>query len=110
MARAATPGRLTGRLAWRIATLVDTIDETPTARTLVFKVPGWPGHLAGQHVDVRLTADDGYRAERSYSLAAPPDGDEVRLTVQLVPDGEVSSYLVEGLSNGDAVELRGPVG
>lgn len=110
MARAAVPGRLTGRLAWRVATLVGTADETPTARTLAFRVPEWPGHLAGQHVDVRLTADDGYRAQRSYSLAAPADGDEVRLTVQLVPDGEVSSYLVEGLSIGDAVEIRGPVG
>ncbi|WP_238412828.1 FAD-binding oxidoreductase [Saccharothrix deserti] len=99
-----------GRLAWRVATLVGTTDETPTARTLVFRVPDWPGHLAGQHVDVRLTAEDGYRAQRSYSLAAPADGDEVRLTVQLVPDGEVSSYLVEGLSVGDPVEIRGPVG
>lgn len=106
MARTAVPGRLT----WRVATLVDTVDETPTTRTLVLKTPGWPGHLAGRHVDVRLTAEDGYRAQRSYSLAAPADGDLVRITVQRVPDGEVSPYLTEVLSAGDPVELRGPVG
>jgi ferredoxin-NADP reductase len=106
MARAAVSGRLT----WRVARLAETRPETATARTLVFDVPGWPGHLAGQHVDVRLTADDGYTAQRSYSLAAPADGDRLELTVQDVPDGEVSSYLTEGLSVGDPVEIRGPVG
>ncbi|MCO6006827.1 ferredoxin reductase [Actinoallomurus purpureus] len=106
MARAAVPGRL----SWRVARLTDTRAETATARTLVFDVPGWPGHLAGQHVDVRLTADDGYSTQRSYSIAAPADGDRVELTVQDVPDGEVSSYLTEGLSVGDPVEIRGPVG
>ncbi|WAL68462.1 ferredoxin reductase [Amycolatopsis cynarae] len=110
MARAAVPGRLSGGPVWRVATLAETIDEAPGARTLVFDVPGWPGHLAGQHVDVRLTAEDGYQAQRSYSLAAPADGDRVVLTVQKVPDGEVSPYLTEGLSPGDPVELRGPVG
>ncbi|GAA4637975.1 ferredoxin reductase [Actinoallomurus vinaceus] len=106
MARAAVPGRL----SWRVARLAEARAETATARTLVFDVPGWPGHLAGQHVDVRLTADDGYTAQRSYSLAAPADGAHVELTVQDVPDGEVSSYLTEGLSVGDPVEIRGPVG
>jgi ferredoxin-NADP reductase len=78
--------------------------------TLVFDVPEWPGHLAGQHVDVRLTAEDGYRAQRSYSIASAPDGDRVELTVQRVADGEVSPYLADVLEPGDQIELRGPVG
>lgn len=98
------------RLVWRVATLAGRRDETPTAQTLVFEVPQWPGHLAGQHVDVRLTAPDGYSTQRSYSLAAPVNGDSVQLTVQRVADGEVSPYLTEVLATGDAVELRGPVG
>jgi ferredoxin-NADP reductase len=126
MARAAVPGRLTaapgrptavqGRLAWRIGHLVEVRDETATARTLVLDVPDWPGHLPGQHVDVRLTAPDGYRAQRSYSIAsawpapAATDPGLVELTVQMVPDGEVSPYLTEILSVGDPLELRGPVG
>ena len=110
MARAAVPGRLGERLRWREATLVDRRDETAAARTLVFDVPGWPGHLAGQHVDVRLTAEDGYSTQRSYSLASAADGDRVELTVQTVPGGEVSPYLADDLAVGDAVELRGPVG
>ncbi|TMS00488.1 ferredoxin reductase [Nonomuraea basaltis] len=99
-----------GRLPWRAARVREVRAETATARTLVFDVPGWPGHLAGQHVDVRLTADDGYTAQRSYSLAAPADGDLVELTVETVPDGEVSPYLTEVIEAGDQVELRGPVG
>jgi len=95
---------------WRTATLVATRDETPDARTLVLEVPGWPGHLGGQHVDVRLTADNGYQATRSYSLAAPADHDRVEVTVQRVTDGEVSPYLTDGLGVGDAVEVRGPAG
>lgn len=110
MARAAVSGRLTGRLSWRVARLVDYRDETPTARTLVLDVAGWPGHSAGQHVDVRLTAADGYSTQRSYSLAAPADGDRLELTVQRVPDGEVSPYLTEVYSVGDPVEVRGPLG
>ncbi|MEO3873272.1 ferredoxin reductase [Nonomuraea sp. B12E4] len=98
------------RLEWRAAELVKIVDETGTARTLRFRVPGWPGHLAGQHVDVRLTAEDGYSTRRSYSLAAPADGDLVELTVETVPDGEVSPYLNEVMEIGDQVELRGPVG
>jgi ferredoxin-NADP reductase len=84
--------------------------ETPTARTLVLERPGWPGHLAGQHVDVRLTADDGYQAVRSYSLAEPADGDRIAITVQGVVDGEVSPYLTGQLGVGDAIEVRGPAG
>jgi ferredoxin-NADP reductase len=93
-----------------VARLVEVRDETPTARTLVLDVPGWPGHLPGQHVDVRLTAPDGYTTQRSYSIAAPADGSRVELTVQRVPDGEVSPYLIDVFSVGDPVEIRGPVG
>lgn len=96
--------------AWQTATLVEARTETPTARTLRLAVPGWPGHLAGQHVDVRLTAEDGYTAQRSYSLAAPADGDVIELTVQLVADGEVSPYLAGDMQVGDALEVRGPLG
>ena len=114
MARAAVPGRLTGgpagRLAWRRATLLEARRETALAVTLVFDIPDWPGHLAGQHVDVRLTADDGYTAQRSYSLAGPADGGRVELAVQQVDGGEVSGYLVDGLTVGEQVEVRGPVG
>ncbi|OIJ66410.1 ferredoxin reductase [Streptomyces mangrovisoli] len=95
---------------WLPARLDERRPETATARTLAFTVPGWPGHLAGQHVDVRLTADDGYQAVRSYSLAAPADGDRVELGVQPVPDGEVSPYLAAELPVGAEVELRGPLG
>ncbi|KPM56751.1 oxidoreductase [Frankia sp. CcI49] len=110
MAGAALPGRLSERLAWRVARLVAVRAETDTARTLVLEVPGWPGHLAGQRVDLRLTAADGYSTRRSYSLAAPADGDRLELTVQRVPGGEVSPYLTETYSIGDPVELRGPIG
>ena len=107
MARAAVPGRLT----WRVATVAEVRIETATARTLVLDVPDWPGHLPGQHVDVRLTAPDGYSAQRSYSIASAWTGDgKVELTIQRVEDGEVSTYLVEDLKVGDPLELRGPVG
>ena len=95
---------------WREATLVERRPETDSAVTLVLDVDGWPGHLPGQHVDVRLTAPDGYTATRSYSLSAPERGDRVELTVQRVPDGEVSTFLADGLAVGDAVRVRGPVG
>ena len=98
------------RLAWRTARLVARRQETPAAFTLVLEVAGWPGHIAGQHVDLRLSAPDGYTAVRSYSLAAPADGDRVEVTIQQVPGGEVSPYLTEVLAVGDAVELRGPAG
>ena len=95
---------------WREAELVAAREETATARTLRFDVPGWPGHLAGQHVDLRLTAEDGYTAQRSYSLSAPADDSSIEVTVQLVPDGEVSPYLVEDMQTGDVLEVLGPVG
>jgi ferredoxin-NADP reductase len=91
--------------------VVKRVDETPRVRTLVLDVPGWPGHYAGQHVDVRLTADDGYQAQRSYSIAsAPDDSDHLALTVERIEDGEVSPYLVDELTDGDQLELRGPIG
>jgi ferredoxin-NADP reductase len=95
---------------WRVARLAEARDETATARTLGLDVSGWPGHLPGQHVDVRLTAADGYSTQRSYSIASAPDGERVELTVQRVPDGEVSPYLTEVYSVGDPVEIRGPIG
>jgi ferredoxin-NADP reductase len=98
------------RLNWHVAEVVDVRDETPAARTLVLDVPDWPGHLPGQHVDVRLTAEDGYSTQRSYSVATPADGSRVELTVQRVDDGEVSPYLTQVLEPGDQLELRGPVG
>jgi ferredoxin-NADP reductase len=110
MARTAISGGLKLRRTWRPAVLVEQRPETPSAYTLVLDVPGWPGHLAGQHLDVRLTAPDGYQAARSYSLAAPADGEHVEITVQRVPEGEVSSYLVGDARPGDSVEIRGPVG
>ena len=110
MARAAIPGGLSARRAWREARLVERRAETPSATTLVLDVTDWPGHLAGQHVDLRLTADDGYTATGSYSLAAPSVGDRVEVTVQRVPDGEVSTFLCDDLQVGDTIRLRGPVG
>jgi len=101
---------LTAPLRWRVAHLAAVRPETPSARTLVLQVPDWPGHLAGQHLDVRLTAEDGYTAQRSYSLAAPADGDRIELTVQRVIDGEVSPYLIDTFAVGNPVEVRGPVG
>jgi ferredoxin-NADP reductase len=109
MERTALP-RAVDRGSWRTAYLVGTREETATARTLRFEVAGWPGHLAGQHVDLRLTADDGYTAQRSYSLSAPADGTKIEVAVQLVSDGEVSPYLVEDMQIGDALEVLGPVG
>jgi ferredoxin-NADP reductase len=99
-----------GRLSWRAGSLIAFRDETATARSLVFEVPGWPGHVAGQHVDVRLTAADGYTAVRSYSLANAAEGDRVELTIEQLPDGEVSPYLAREMMIGDRVELRGPIG
>jgi ferredoxin-NADP reductase len=97
-------------LAWRMATVVQLVDETPHARTLVLDVPDWPGHVAGQHLDVRLTAEDGYVAERSYSIASAPEDARLALTVERIDDGEVSPYLAGELVVGDQFELRGPVG
>jgi ferredoxin-NADP reductase len=97
-------------IAWRLASVADVVSETPRARTLVFEVPGWPGHRAGQHVDVRLTAEDGYQAQRSYSIASAPEDASVALTVERLDDGEVSPYLTDELRVGDKLELRGPIG
>ncbi|MGV0786035.1 ferredoxin reductase [Mycolicibacterium sp. XJ2] len=100
---------LTPKLPWRIARVVESTPETASARTIGLVVPGWRGHLAGQHVDVKLTAEDGYSAQRSYSLSRPADGQRIELSVQQIDDGEVSPYLM-GLRPGDEIELRGPVG
>jgi ferredoxin-NADP reductase len=99
-----------GRLNWTPGEVVELIDETPRVRTIVLDVPGWPGHRAGQHVDVRLTAEDGYQAQRSYSIASAVDGTRVELTVERLDEGEVSLYLTDELRPGDQIELRGPVG
>jgi ferredoxin-NADP reductase len=97
-------------VVWRVATVRAVRAETPAARTLVLDVPAWPGHVAGQHVDVRLTAEDGYRAERSYSIASAPEAPDVELTVERIDDGEVSPYLTDEVRAGDQFEVRGPVG
>jgi ferredoxin-NADP reductase len=93
-----------------VCDVVGSVQETPTVRSLILRCPGWPGHLPGQHVDVRLTAEDGYQAERSYSLAQPWQSDQIQLTVQRLPDGEVSPYLCDEVLVGDQLELRGPIG
>ena len=101
---------LPGRLAWQLGRVVKIVDETPRAKSLLLDVPGWVGHTAGQHVDVRLTAEDGYQAQRSYSIASPPEDRHVVLTVERLDDGEVSPYLTDVLQAGDQLELRGPIG
>ena len=102
MARAAVQRRL----IWRLGRLTRRIDETERTKTLVLDVPGWPGHQAGQHVDVRLTAPDGYQTQRSYSISsAPQDGDQVALTVERIDKGEVSPYLVDVLAEGDQLAV-----
>jgi ferredoxin-NADP reductase len=98
------------RLPWREATIRAIRQETPSAKTLVLDVPGWPGHAAGQHVDIRLTAEDGYQAQRSYSIASGPESPDFELTVERIEDGEVSPYLTEDAEPGDGFELRGPIG
>jgi ferredoxin-NADP reductase len=98
------------RLEWRVATVVRVRDETPRTRTLVLTIPHWLGHLAGQHVDVRLVAEDGYAAERSYSIASAPEDELVELTVERLDDAEVSPYLCDVLRPGDGLEVRGPIG
>ena len=99
-----------GRLNWQLAEVIEVLEETPRVRSLVLRCPGWPGHLAGQHVDVRLTAEDGYQAERSYSIASAPEDEHLVLTVERLEDGEVSPYLFDVLHPGDRLELRGPIG
>ena len=106
MARAA----VLGRLSWQLATVSEFVDETTDVRSIALEPPAWAGHRAGQHVDIRLTAEDGYQAQRSYSIASAPEDEELVLTVERLDDGEVSPYLVDELRPGDQLELRGPVG
>ena len=106
MARAALPGRLT----WQLGRVVEVNPETSRTSNIALELPDWPGHLAGQHVDVRLTAEDGYQAQRSYSIASGPEDPELVLTVERLDEGEVSPYLVDELRAGDELELRGPIG
>ncbi|HET9410469.1 MAG TPA: ferredoxin reductase [Candidatus Dormibacteraeota bacterium] len=105
-------GRLTlpTRLTWQIGEVTGIVQETPKVATLTIEVPAWSGHLAGQHVDVRLTADDGYQTQRSYSIASPPEEPRLAITVERLEDGEVSPYLVGELRPKDKLELRGPIG
>jgi len=116
---AAIPGKNSGtpvteahpmRLFWRTAEVLAVTTETPRTRSLVLRVPDWPGHSAGQHVDLRLTAEDGYQTQRSYSIASPPERPEVVLTIERIDDGEVSPYLTQEVRPGDELELRGPIG
>jgi ferredoxin-NADP reductase len=100
---------LTPKLQWRVARVVNSTPETESARTIGLAVPGWGGHLPGQHIDLKLTAEDGYSAQRSYSLSRPVDGERIELTVQQVDDGEVSPYLM-AVRPGEEIELRGPIG
>ncbi len=106
MARAALPGRLT----WQLGRVLELVTETPHTKSIVLELPEWPGHRAGQHVDVRLTAEDGYQVQRSYSIASAPADAGLVLTVERLDDGEVSPYLTDELRPGDELELRGPIG
>ena len=106
MERAALPGRLN----WLTATVAQIVEETARTKSLVLDIPHWSGHQPGQHVDIRLTAEDGYQAERSYSIASAPEDNYVVITVERIDDGEVSPYLTQDLRAGDQLELRGPIG
>ena len=99
-----------GRLNWQLADVTGLVDQTPRIRTIELDAPGWTGHLPGQHIDVRLTAEDGYQAQRSYSIATRPNGTRLAITVERIEDGEVSPYLAGELRPGDKLELRGPIG
>ena len=102
---------MAGTIDWRLGTVTAVRDETPSVRSLTFGLDGWPGHRAGQHVDLRLTAADGYSVERSYSIASEPErGGEIDITVERIPDGEVSPFLHEVVVVGDRLEVRGPIG
>jgi len=98
------------KLAWCIAEVVETSPDTSRTKSLFLEIPGWEGHRAGQHIDVRLTAEDGYQAQRSYSIASAPEDGRVELLVERLDDGEVSPYLTDELRAGDGLELRGPIG
>jgi ferredoxin-NADP reductase len=99
-----------GRLRWLTAEVIDVVTETPRVKSLVLRVPGWPGHRPGQHLDVRLTGEDGYQAQRQYSIASDPEATHLALAVERIEDGEVSPYLVDAVVAGDRFELRGPIG
>jgi ferredoxin-NADP reductase len=98
------------RLTWQLGTVAELIEETARTKSIALEIPDWRGHRAGQHVDVRLTAEDGYQAQRSYSIASAPEDERLVLTVERLADGEVSPYLTETLLVGDELELRGPIG
>ena len=98
------------RLVWQLASVCDIVVETPRVKSVMLNVRGWQGHRPGQHVDIRLTAEDGYQAQRSYSIASAPDSELLALTVERLENGEVSPYLVDELRIGDQFELRGPIG
>jgi ferredoxin-NADP reductase len=98
------------RLEWLLAEVREIVVETYRVKSLLLYVTGWQGHLPGQHVDIRLTAEDGYQAQRSYSIASPPEAELLSLTVEQVDNGEVSPYLAHDLNTGDEFELRGPIG
>jgi len=104
------PPVLAHRLEWQLAQVREIVVETPRVKSLLLRVTGWRGHLPGQHVDIRLTAEDGYQAQRSYSIASPPEDELLSLTVARIDNGEVSPYLHEDLRVGDHFELRGPIG
>jgi len=101
---------MTQQIKWQLGTVVEIRQETPTVKSLVLDLPDWTAHQAGQHVDVRLTAEDGYQAQRSYSISSAPEDSNVSITVESVENGEVSPYLTGVLSVGDQLELRGPIG
>jgi ferredoxin-NADP reductase len=97
-------------LTWQLGRVLKLVDETPRTKSIVLELPDWRGHRAGQHIDVRLTAEDGYQAQRSYSIASAPEDPTLALTVERLDDGEVSPYLTDELRPGDELELRGPIG
>jgi ferredoxin-NADP reductase len=98
------------RILWRLAEVIEVVPETPRTKSLLLEVPEWEGHKAGQHVDVKLTAEDGYHAQSSYSIASAPEDERLMLTVDRLDDGEVSPYLTDVLMAGDKLEFRGPIG
>jgi ferredoxin-NADP reductase len=110
LGRLGSLGLTPNRLRWQLCEVAELLDETPRVKTILLAAPEWAGHRAGQHVDVRLTADDGYQAQRSYSIASAPEDEQLALTVERLEDGEVSSYLAEAVVPGDKLELRGPIG